>query len=230
MPAVARRKGCVDAVTALARESSTPWARPYWPADVQAALAETHLAAWCKDANGRQRFASSLHHFLTTQPDTEVWTIGGPGVSDVDAICRQVAMCFPIDVIEPRIHGLRGLTDALRRPLSDIYGTIARFRYIIWHDADHLLRADRDLFGQVVDAIAGVAAEGEYASERLLTIQRAVFVGGPDLAAYGDDPRGQFRSWYRFNGEPAFWAEVTGQDEPEIRVETVDRLLDGGVI
>ena len=206
--------------------------RPLWQADAQALLADRHLSAWSADAIARQRFASTLHHFLASQPDTEVWSIGGEAIDSVSALCRQVGMCFPLGAIEPRIHGLRGFTDALRQRGSDNFGSYSRFRYIIWHEADATLNASPELFGEIVDALTGVAAEAEYASERLMMIQRTVFVGGPALQAYADDPRGQFRSWLGRRsgvGRP-FWEVVTGVEAPDVRTEAVERLIDGGVI
>lgn len=208
---------------------NTPWTRPHWQADTQALLAEAHVAAWSDDAHARQRFASSLHHFLASQPDTEVWSIGGGAIDSVSSLCRQVGMCYPLGVIEPRLHGLRGLTDALRQRGSDAYGCYSRFRYVIWHEADATLNKDPELFGEIVDALTGVAAEFEFASERLLMIQRTVFVGGSGIEAYGKRRGGQFRSWLGHGSGRPFWEVVTGVESPDVRVKPLERLVEGGV-
>jgi hypothetical protein len=90
---------------------------------------------------------------------------------------------------------------------------------------DVLLESDRSLFGAVADAIAGVAAESEYASDDLLLLTRAVYVGGPVLAGYAADGSGQLRSWLSDGAAEPFWRVVTGIDRPPVLSAPIGLLL-----
>ena len=96
-----------------------------------------------------------------------------------------------------------------------------KFRFYVWHDADTLLRSDPMLFGQLIEAFAGVAAEAEYVCDDLLLIHRALLIGGPDLDHYADLEGGQCRSWVRDDHEP-FWQVVTGIDHPSFTKYDID--------
>jgi hypothetical protein len=84
---------------------------------------------------------------------------------------------------------------------------------------------DEPLFGSLVDALAGVAAEAEYVSDDLLMIHRAVFVGGPILATYATKSSGQFQSWAvdTLGAEP-FWQVVTQIEKPPFKTYQIDVL------
>ncbi len=87
-----------------------------------------------------------------------------------------------------------------------------------------LLHENHKLFGRLADALAGVAAEAEYASDELLIIQRTIYVGGPLLDVYAENRHGQFRAWYTDgHGEP-FWKVVTGLDAPPVLRYQIDLL------
>jgi hypothetical protein len=75
-----------------------------------------------------------------------------------------------------------------------------------------------------VDAIIGVGAEAEYASDDLLLLHRSVFVGSSLLDLYAEDPAGQFSIWAPdADGEP-FWSVVTGVDKPQVTRYNIDAL------
>ena len=81
-----------------------------------------------------------------------------------------------------------------------------------------------DDFGQIVDAMAGVAAEAEYVSDDLLLLHRAVFVGGSVLDVYAEDAKSQFQKWLvDEHGEP-FWKVVTGLETPPFLRYRIDLL------
>jgi len=87
-----------------------------------------------------------------------------------------------------------------------------------------LLRKDHVLFGQIVDAMAGVAAEAEFVSDDMLLLHRSVFVGSTMLDVYADDAKGQFRRWLPdVHGEP-FWQVVTGIKRPPFMRYRIDAL------
>lgn len=188
-------------------------------------LDEEHLVAWSDLPRQRLAFAASLARFLESMRDTEVCVFYGRFISDLESFCHQLERAIPGEPLERRIDGRHGVT-ALLRTRQELPGCRpTRLRYIIWHDADMLVRRDHMLFGRLVDAMIGVAAEHEYASDDLLLIQRTIFIGGPVLNAYADDPRGQFNSWYEDGlGEP-FWEVVTGVESPPTRRLRIDSIL-----
>lgn len=196
-----------------------------WPSDVAQLLEEHHLVAWAHGAAEREKFARVLAASLRAMPDTQVCELDGRKITDLQSLMTELSRGLGESTGEATIDGANGLLAILRqRPPepaatgagaagsaaaggSGVWSAIKR-RYYIWNEADLLLRKDPALFGRAVDAITGVAAEAEYASEDLLLIHRAVFVGGPALDVYAEDPRGQFRSWLR---------EITDQGHAEDR-------------
>jgi hypothetical protein len=100
-----------------------------------------------------------------------------------------------------------------------------KFRFYVWHDADLLLMHDEALFGRLADAMMGVAAEAEYASDDLLLIHRTVFVGGPTLDEYAERSDGQFQVWAPDTpGSEPFWQIVTGVEAPPVQRYQIDVL------
>ncbi len=212
-------------MSVLAGQFDTPFPAVDWQPEVMALLDERHLAVWSHAQSRRTHFAASLAQFLGSQRETDVVTLYGRFINDLESFCHQLERSIPIDRLERRIDGTDGVTDALRSRESVRGRSVARCRYIVWNDADMLLRADSALFGRLVDAMLGVSAEAEYASEDLLLIQRCVFVGGPALADYAEHPDGQFRAWLPDGlGEP-FWAMVTGIDAPNTTTAHIDELM-----
>ena len=195
-----------------------------WQPDVAQMLDEHHLAAWSREPRRRVHFAATLGHFLETQRDTEVVTFYGRHVTDLESFCYQLESALPGRPLERRIDGRHGVVGLLRERETFRFRAPPKFRYYLWHDADVLLKADADLFGRVVDAIAGVSAEQEYVSDDALMIQRAVLIGGPALDVYGENPAGQFRAWYDDGCGEAFWKVVTDLAGPRIKRFCVDGL------
>jgi hypothetical protein len=168
-----------------------------------------------------------LTHFLGLQPGAEICPIYGRFVTDLDSFCHQLERVLPAAPVKRQIDGPDGLVALLRSRHALRIRPASRYRYYVWNDADVLLKKDHRLFGQIVDAIAGVAAEAEYASDELLLVQRAVFVGGPMLDLYAENQRGQFQAWFDDGlGEP-FWQMVTGIDAPPVLRYQVDLLTQG---
>jgi len=196
-----------------------------WQPDAVARLDQSHLVAWSPQPTQQIVFTSSLQHFLRGQPDLDVCNLHGRSITSLDSFCHQVERLVPVGRLDRTLFGRHGVVSALRRRVSAQHEGFGRARYFVWNDADVLLEADRGLFGELVDALAGVAAEWEYVSEDMLVIQRCVFVGGRALSEYAADATGQFRSWKRDEqGEP-FWQSATGLEQPPIAVERIDALM-----
>lgn len=195
-----------------------------WQPHIAQLLDESHVAASSPAPWQRSTFGIALAEFLRGISDAEVCTLYGRYITNLEAFCVQLERQIHGPALERRIDGRRGVT-ALLRSRDPIRGRRpSRFRFYIWHDADVLLRADPRLFGRLVDALAGVAAEAEYASDDLLLLHRTVFLGGPVLDSYAKYEGGQFRSWYDDElGEP-FWQVATGLERPPVRTLAIDRL------
>jgi len=209
----------------LAGQFDAPFPAVDWQPEVMAALDERHLSVWSHAQSRRTRFAASLAQFLGAQRETDVVTLYGRFITDIESYCHQLERAIPLDRLSRRLDGTDSITDALRNRQSIRGRSVARCRYIVWNDADVLLRADEDLFSRLVDAMLGVSAEAEYASEDLLLIQRCVFIGGTALAEYAEKPDRQFSRWLPDGlGEP-FWALVTGVDAPAVHATHIDELM-----
>jgi hypothetical protein len=209
---------------AVVRHTDTPFGRSGWQADVLQAMETGHLVAWSQTPRTSVQFASGLAQFLRELRETEVLSLYGRYITDLESFCHQLERLLPGPRLERRIDGPRGVTAMLRRRQDYPGRSASRFRYYIWHDADTLLRADARLFGHLVDALAGVAAEAEFVSDELLLLHRVVLAGGPVLGAYAEDPRGQLCRWLDDGlGEP-FWQIVTGLDRPCFRRLELDAL------
>ncbi|MBC7773123.1 MAG: hypothetical protein H7210_11545 [Pyrinomonadaceae bacterium] len=152
-------------------------------------LEEHHLVAWSASASDRNRFGESLASHLAAMSDTEVCEFSGSQITDIFSFCNQFERAIGNDRVRRSIDVSGGVIDALRASLDN--DRHIKRRYFIWKDAHVLLKTDPRLFGRLVDTFTGVAAETEYASEDLLVIQRAVFIGGPSLDMYAEDAKGQ---------------------------------------
>jgi hypothetical protein len=214
-------------MSALTRHTDSPFRALDWEPEVTQLLDEHHLVAWSGVARRRVQFAACLTHFLALQPDAEICPLYGRFITDLDSFCHQIERVLPAPAIKRQIDGPDGLVSLLRSRHALRIRPASRYRYYVWNDADVLLKRDHRLFGKIVDAIAGVAAEAEYASDELLLVQRAVFVGGPMLDLYAENQKGQFRSWYDDGlGEP-FWQMVSGIEAPPVLRYQVDLLTQG---
>lgn len=211
-------------MSALTRQTESPFRVLDWEPDVTQMLDEHHLVAWSTVARRRVHFAACLSHFLALQPDVEICPLYGRYITDLDSFCHQLERVLPGVPIQRQIDGPDGLVALLRSRHTLRLRAASRYRYYIWNDADVLLKTDHKLFGRLVDALIGVAAEAEFASDELLLVQRAAFIGGPMLDLYAENRTGQFRSWYDDGlGEP-FWRMVTGLEAPPVLRYQVDLL------
>lgn len=213
-------------MSALSRHSERPLFLRNWQPDVAQMLDEHHLIATSGVARRRLHFAASLAQFLDSLRDTEVCVFYGQFIRDLDSFCHQLERAIPGEPLERRVSGPRSVTAHLRTRQTYPGRPPSRYRYYIWHDADELVRSDRALFGRLVDALAGVAAEAEYVDDDALLIHRSVFIGGPPLEGYAADEGGQFHVWLddgHGNGE-AFWKVVTGIEIPPMRRLLIDSL------
>ena len=198
----------------------------HWQPEVLAGLDEQHLVAWSDRPRLRARFAAELYRFLNLQSRVEAVMVHGRSITSLGHLCDQLERQIPGPDLRHEIDGPNGLTELLRSTETWPGEQPARARYLIWNDADVLLRADPELFSRVVDAILGVAAESEYATSHRLILQRAVFTGGPLLERYARDSQGQFRCWMTEGHEEPFWRMVSGLDLPPVMTKPVDLLME----
>lgn len=187
-----------------------------WQLEVAQLLDEHHVCAWSESPRQRETFAHDLSALLSKLDGTHVCGLDGSRVRDLPSFCDELGRALGVGEVAPVIDSVRGVDGALRRrPVGGAHAL--KRRYIVWTDAHVLLRVDPRLFGRLVDAIAGVAADEELCGEDLLLLQRAVFVGRPSLDLYAEDPRGQFRSWFAEAGEAPLWGVLTGLAAPRVR-------------
>ena len=200
---------------------------PQWPAELARLLESHHLAAWSSRAAQRAAFAATLASFLAGVEDAQVVPLFGQGATDLESICYQLERSIPgSSPMRRRIDGPQGLVARLRAQDLTPGRPPTRSRYILWHDPDALIDADEPLFARIADAIAGVAAEAEYATDDYLLITRVVYVGSEALRAYADRDSGQLRSWLRDGSAEPFWQAATGLDAPPLLTAPIQSLLE----
>lgn len=205
---------------------------PAWQAEVAQLLEEHHLVAWSPRPGERLRFGQGLGLYLESFEDTEVCWLQGEYVADIFSFCNQLERVLGGERIRRSVDARGGIVDALRRRRTQASGKPYKRRFYVWSEAHVLLRHDHKLLGRLVDAIAGVAAEAEYASEDMLLIHRAIFVGAPSLDVYAEEPTGQFRTWLSEKGEVPLWRVVSGLREPPVlryRIEGLPGEGEGGL-
>lgn len=229
-PCVRRHgRGALDrealGVSVLSRQFESSFGAAAWQPEVTALLDEHHLVAWSESPRRRLMFAATLARFLEGLRDAELVSLYGRHIVDVESLCYQMERAIPGGPLDRQVGGPTGLASLLRARDGFPGRPASKFRYIMWHDADTLVREDHGLFGQAADALAGVSAELEYVSDDALLIQRVVYVGGPLLSVYAENPRGQLRSWLGDGQGEAFWRVVTGVERPSVRVVHIDKLL-----
>jgi hypothetical protein len=183
-------------------------------------LDEHHLVAWSHSPIDRAAFGGLFAEHLESLGDACVFQLQGAAITDIFSFCSQLEGALGTRRLRRNIEARGGVVETLRRA-ADSARAVKRHFYI-WHDAHVLLNKDHKLFGRLVDAFAGVAAEAEYASEDLLMLHRAVFIGSPALDMYGEDGQGQFRSWHTEKGEVPLWRVVSGLESPPIAVYAID--------
>ncbi len=191
-------------------------------------LEEHHLTAWTRRIADRERFGLQLAAKLRLLSDTQVCLIAGGVIHDLATFCKQLgrALMKSADLArEPHvgehIRGRGGVNDHLRNRVGDQPGhTACKRRFYIWMDAEHLLKANAELFGELVNALTGVAAQTEYVSPDLLFIQRAVWIGGPSLSAYFENAQSPMQCWLNesegHEEHKPFWRSVTGLARPPV--------------
>jgi len=211
-------------MSALSREADRPFLETGWQPEVTQLLDEHHLVAWSDAPRRRVHFAVALGQFLQGLRDAEVCTFYGRWITDLESFCYQLERAIPGVALDRRIDGPHGIVSLLRTRDTFKGRPPTKFRYYIWHDADVLLKHNRVLFGRLADAFAGVAAEAEYASDDLLLIHRAVFVGGSLLDLYAEDPMGQFQAWFSDGHNEPFWKIVSGLATPPVMRYQIDLL------
>lgn len=198
-----------------------------WQAELTRLLDEHHLAAWSSQPGERASFAAGLASFLAGLADAQVVPIYGRSAADLESLCYQIERSIPGDgPMRRRIDGPSGLVSRLRKQPEIPGRPPLRHRFIVWHDPDEMIVRDAALFGRVADAIAGVAAEAEYASDDLLLITRAVYIGGSPLREYADDQSSQFNRWLSDSTEEPFWRAVTGIEQPPVLAGQISALLE----
>lgn len=213
-----------NCMSALPRNPDVPLLITDWQADVTQLLDESHLVAWSEFAARRTQFAVQLGQFLGRLKDAEVIVLYGKFITDLDSFCYQLERAIPGPHLERRIHGPHGVVNLLRERAHFRGRSDSKYRFYIWHDADVLLKHDAGLFGQLLDAFAGVAAEAEYVSDDALLLHRAVLIGSSMLDMYAEDPSGQCCRWHDDGqGEP-FWQVVTGIEAPPFMRYRIDVL------
>lgn len=187
-----------------------------WQLETGQLLEEHHLCAFSADPRQRERFTIDLGTSLAKFDHTEVCTIDGTLVHDLDSLAAALERCLGVGRIERAIDGEHGIVAALRLRPAAIGFPATKRRFIIWHEAHVLLHADPRLFGRAADALMGVAAEHEFSSDDVLLIQRSVFVGRPALDLYAEDDASQFNRWFAERGEPPLWRVLTGRKAPRV--------------
>lgn len=198
----------------ITRTPLLPVSVPAWRVDAAQLLEEHHLVAWSPSRPQRDVFALELAHHLALLDETQVCVLNGAAITDLASLAESLSVELGVGPVSARLGGRNGVLECLRkRPVQDECPGLKR-RFYVWLEADALLRHDHRLFGRIVDAFAGVAAESEYASDDMLLLHRAIFVGSNVLDVYAEDPRGQFRRWWTEDDERPFWDVVTGVERP----------------
>jgi len=189
------------------------------PAEIAQLLDEHHLAVVSGRPRRRARLVAALAERLRSIADAEVCVLHGARINDLMTFRNELERSGvrPDATRASLAPTIEGVIDALR---SD--GISARHQYFIWEDADNLLDTNVRLFGQLANALMGVAAEREHVSDETLVLQRAVFVGGDKLGAYAEDPCGQFRTWFFEDGTTPFWEVVSCVGRPAVLTYRLD--------
>jgi hypothetical protein len=158
-------------------------------------------------------------------PAAEVIPVRGDRVTDLTTFCGELERfgAGPETApggrrgVGPIPRTVPGVIDALRRTTAS-----ARHQYFVWTDADVLLEANVGLFGQLANALMGVAAEREHVTPGALVLLRVIFVGGDKLGAYAEEDRGQFRSWLRGDGATPFREVALCVERPAVLTYRLD--------
>lgn len=196
-----------------------------WQPEVLARLDTHHVVAVTDDARARTRFATSFQRYLNFQPHTEVCVLHGRSILDLEGLCAQLERLLPTDELTRSIDGPNGVASILRLQHAPPGHPTLRNRYFIFHDADVLARLNPELFGEIVEVFAGVAAELEYGPSESALIQRCLYLGGSALAREARRPESRLHTWGEDGPGIPFWSIVTGLDQPSTTLCSIDTLL-----
>ncbi|CAN5740047.1 hypothetical protein BH11PLA1_BH11PLA1_19890 [soil metagenome] len=186
-------------------------------------LDEHHVVACTRNLGARERFAVELVRHFHLMPDAQTVVLSGAAIHDLESFCHQLERGLPmagkLAHMRRSIDGPGGVCERMRDRPADLASHI-HYRYYIWRDADVLLKHNDRLFARLCDALLGVAAEAEYASEDLLLLHRVVFIGATALSECYADESGPLRSWLKEPGTGAkpLWAVVSGVERPAVKL------------
>lgn len=207
-----------------------------WQPEVCSKLESHHLVAWSRDVRSRTRFAASFQSYLHTQPATEVCVLHGRAILDLESFCAQLERQILVDDLARTIDGPRGVVAALRQRTCIPGRPAPRQRILLWHDAEVLERARPRMFAELAEAITGVSAELEFASDGGIFLQRCIFLGPERLRDAARAPGSCFRAWTDESGEGGggrggvpFWSLVSGLDRPPVSICSIDTLMNVAV-
>ncbi|MFG0246733.1 MAG: hypothetical protein ACF8MF_11865 [Phycisphaerales bacterium JB052] len=196
-----------------------------WEPEVLAKLETHHIVGWSAQASQRTQFGARMKQFLDAQAGCEVLVLHGRGILDLEGFCGQLERLIPTDHLARSIDGAHGVASILRSSPDSVVGASVRQRFLLWHDADVLLRSDPVLFDALVEVIAGVSAELEFSGDSGLLLQRALYLGGRSLAEHAKSPESRFHSWEPDGPGVPFWSLVSGEDRPCTALCSIDTLL-----
>lgn len=156
-------------------------------------LEERHLVATTTDTARRDRFGRALRRRLEMNHHATVMDVTAWLDAAVTAARSQA---------EP--DGLDAALDDVVRRIRESEDEV-RHQYVIWPDVDGLLASDESAVRRAMHDAFAAAAEREFVSPDLLTIQRHVLLGGERTAAFAADPEGPARRWLEGDAAgPAF--------------------------
>jgi len=185
------------------------------PAEITQLLDEHHLVVLGEPAV-RRRFARTLGERLASLPESDVVPIRGDRATALGSFSRELE-----SAMTPAPAG-ESAPASSANGVADIIATLracpqaAKRQYFLWDDADAMLESDVTLFGRIVNALLGVAAEREHISPDRLVIQRTIFLGNDKLGAYAEEEHGQFRTWILAGDTTPFWEVASCLDRPSV--------------
>jgi hypothetical protein len=185
------------------------------PAALAQLLDEHHLVVTGADRSARHDIADTLAHQLVAIPDTQVVRLRGDRICDLAGFCHELETVLFDDRCIPRT--LPALISHLRACPAGL-----KHLYVVWDDADELLRRDPETFARLVNALFGVSAELEHVSMDVLVLQRVVLLGDGPLSACAERADGPLRSWVMENGETPFWEVVSCLPRPPVLTYRLD--------
>ncbi len=191
------------------------------PAEITQLLDEHHLVVLGEPA-ARRRFVRTLGERLASLPETDVVPIRGDRATGLGSFSRELEGALTRAPEPARVPAREPAPAQGADGVADIIAALracppaAKRQYFLWHDADAMLESDVVLFGRIVNAMLGVAAEREHISPDRLVIQRTIFLGNDKLGAYAEEEHGQFRTWILAGDTTPFWEVASCLDRPSV--------------